>query len=483
MPTVTKHILFIGDCTNKKIHLNLPVIDLLITSPPYFNAPFDYNELFQNYESFLALMAKFGKLYFKSLKPGGIAGINIDDMLIRGIKYPIISDTVKIFEKIGYVLQGRVVWKKPEGYIRISRRSGVLLQNPFPMYFYPDNIVESILIFQKPTLKTSESSKTVNYDDIWEITNVLPIKGRLEENIAAFPDELPKRLISSFTKEYAWICDPFLGSGTTMKVARELNRNSVGIEILNSLIPVIRKKTGFTPETLSGFFNKDRFIITEIDEDGRKRENNSNSKESSYSLLSETLEREETIERNYKYHLVFLDCRGRSKRIINKELSDLLKRLFPGRILVVYYDFLNKNVDRMTLNQLTDFIMQNGLRLRDKITVQHQVEDQWSVKTEFTEVCFNHCYYEVFIFQKGKFDYKSKTKHEKEDSLINKEDFQLGKWYLSLWEFKNLPRSLCDPIVTSRILELFLFNEEVVCSNIPNLKCINRRFILDYFNY
>ncbi|MFX0174109.1 MAG: hypothetical protein ACFE9L_19690 [Candidatus Hodarchaeota archaeon] len=84
--------------------------------------------MIQNYESFLALIAKFGKLFFKSLKLGGIAEINIDDMLMRGIKYPIISDTIKIFEKIGYLLQGRIVWKKPEGYIRISRRSGVLLQ-------------------------------------------------------------------------------------------------------------------------------------------------------------------------------------------------------------------------------------------------------------------------------------------------------------------------------------------------------------------
>ncbi len=38
---------------------------------------------------------------------------------------------------------------KPEGYLRISRRSGVMLQNPYPMYFYPDNLLESIIIFQK----------------------------------------------------------------------------------------------------------------------------------------------------------------------------------------------------------------------------------------------------------------------------------------------------------------------------------------------
>jgi len=39
--------------------------------------------------------------------------------------------------------------EKPDGYVRISRRSGVLIQHPYPMYYYPDNITESILIFQK----------------------------------------------------------------------------------------------------------------------------------------------------------------------------------------------------------------------------------------------------------------------------------------------------------------------------------------------
>jgi site-specific DNA-methyltransferase (adenine-specific) len=479
MTTVTKHILFIGDCTNTKILRNLPTIDLLITSPPYFNAPFDYDKLFQNYESFLDMIAKFGELYFKYLKPGGIAAVNIDDMLIKGIKYPIISDTIKIFEEIGYNLQGRIVWKKPEGYIRISRRSGVLLQNPFPMYFYPDNTLESILIFQKSPQKTLEGTKKIIYDDIWEITNVLPLKGRLEVNIAAFPDELPKRLIAAFTKEKAWICDPFLGSGTTMKVARELNRNSIGIEKLNTLVPIIRKKTGFTPENLNSYFETDHFTITEINENGIKNENDK-MKEYRYSLLSEVLEREKTPERNYEHHLILLDCRGMPKHNIGKELSDLLEQLFPGRILVVYFDSLNRNMGKLTLNWLTDFIMQNGLRLRDKITIQHQVEGQWGAKTDFSEVYFNHCYYEVFIFQKGKFNYKSKSKQEKQDCLIDKKEFQSGKWYLSSWDFKHLSISQCDSIVTSRILELFLFNDEVVATNILHLKCKKRRFISNF---
>jgi DNA modification methylase len=93
------------------------------------------------------------------------------------------------------LLKGKIIWRKPEGYIRISRRSGVLLQNPYPMYYYPDNLLEVILVFQKmPPLEPTNGKISYNHD-IWEITNVLPLKGRLESDIAAFPDDLPKKLI------------------------------------------------------------------------------------------------------------------------------------------------------------------------------------------------------------------------------------------------------------------------------------------------
>jgi site-specific DNA-methyltransferase (adenine-specific) len=61
-------------------------------------------------------------------------------MLIDGEKFPIVADATKIFQEAGFRYRDRIVWKKPEGYLRISRRSGVILQNPYPMYFYPDNL-------------------------------------------------------------------------------------------------------------------------------------------------------------------------------------------------------------------------------------------------------------------------------------------------------------------------------------------------------
>jgi len=82
------------------------------------------------------------------------------------------------------------------------------------------------------------------YMTLWEMTNVLP-GSELEKDIAAFPEELPYRFIKLFSYKGETVLDPFAGSGTTMKIARDLGRNSIGIEIKKSLIPIIKKKVGF----------------------------------------------------------------------------------------------------------------------------------------------------------------------------------------------------------------------------------------------
>ncbi len=153
--------------------------------------------------------------------------------------------------------------------MRISKRSGVILQNPFPMYYYPDNLLESIVIFQKGKFDYRSISKEVRelskidkkefqnnnwHKTLWEMTNVLP-GSTLEKNIAAFPEQLPYRIIKLYSYVGETVLDPFLGSGTTMKVARLLKRNSFGIEIIRDLEKIIRKKIGF--DTSSDIFHDD----------------------------------------------------------------------------------------------------------------------------------------------------------------------------------------------------------------------------------
>lgn len=235
-------------------------IHLMITSPPYYNAPFDYPDLFKDYAEFLQLVRDLCKDLYRVMLPGRIACFVTDDMLVKGQKYPVVADVTKLMLDAGFRYRDRIVWVKPKGYVRISRRSGVVIQHPYPMYYYPDNIQESILIFQKGRFdysyvrelpsKLLEKSRIPLEDyngdgwhlTVWNITNVLPLGRRLERGIAAFPEEIPKRLIKLFSFHGETILDPFLGSGTTMKVAQELGRNSWGYEIDRGLEKTIKRK-------------------------------------------------------------------------------------------------------------------------------------------------------------------------------------------------------------------------------------------------
>jgi len=252
-----------GEIPSRSIHL-------VVTSPPYYNAPFDYPGLFKSYEEYLELIRSIAKELHRVLADGRIACFVTQDVRVEGTLYPICSDIIKIMIEEGFKYRDKIIWRKPEGYIRISRRSGILVQHPYPMYFHPDNIYEEIIIFQKGNFNYSyvksmsdevleESKIDVElfnrekwYLTVWDITNVLPLRGRLEEGIAAFPEEIPRRLIKLFSFKGETVLDPFLGSGTTMKVAKELGRNSYGYEIDLELKDIILEKVGYWQTTLTG---------------------------------------------------------------------------------------------------------------------------------------------------------------------------------------------------------------------------------------
>jgi DNA modification methylase len=276
----TLHKLIFGD-SERMIELQDGSVHLVVTSPPYFNAPFDYPDLFKSYEDYLNKMRKIAKEIKRVLADGRIVCIVCDDTLINGKKYPVVADLTKIFIEEEFEYRDKIIWLKPEGYIRISRRSGVLLQHPYPMYFYPDNIQETILIFQKGRFDYKTIQKEVKeqskidileyqekkwYLNVWNIVNVLPIQNRLESGIAAFPEEIPYRLIKLFSYVGETVLDPFMGSATTNKVAAMLKRNSVGYEIDIELVEVVNKKMGLNQELL---FQRDYEVEIIIREDAR----------------------------------------------------------------------------------------------------------------------------------------------------------------------------------------------------------------------
>lgn len=269
----TEHKIIFGNSADMT-EIQSESVQLILTSPPYFNAPFDYKGYYKDYNKFLDIIRLMASESFRVLQNGRIFALNIDDMLIDSVKYPITADLTRIFIEAGFSFRDRIIWKKPDGYGRISRRSGVLFQNPYPMYFYPDNLLESIIIFQKGKFDYKSVSKEIKeqskidiatvknqkwFFNLWEITNVLP-NDKFSKGVAAFPDQLAYRIISLFSFVGDTVLDPFAGSGTTTKVSRILKRNSIGIEIMKKLQPTIMNKAGFNAKFTTDIFNSDDTI-------------------------------------------------------------------------------------------------------------------------------------------------------------------------------------------------------------------------------
>lgn len=252
-------------------------VHLVVTSPPYYNAPFDFPGLFSSYDEYLDLLRKVGKELLRVLAPGRYACFVTQDVRIDKKLYPIVADLIHVMVyEAGFEYQEKIIWRKPEGYIRISRRSGVLIQHPYPMYYYPDNIYEEIVVFKKPgefdrssipgdakeksRINTSRFHQEKWYLSVWDIKNVLPTE-KWSKYTAAFPEEIPERLITLYSYVGETVLDPFLGTGTTCVVAKRLYRNCIGYELDLELREAIEERLSPKQATLTGEKTQVEYIV------------------------------------------------------------------------------------------------------------------------------------------------------------------------------------------------------------------------------
>ncbi|HOE20003.1 MAG TPA: DNA methyltransferase [Spirochaetota bacterium] len=73
----TQHKLIIGNCMSME-EIPDESIHLMVTLPPYFNAPFDYKELFKNYDHYLGVLTKVAQEIYRVLQDGRITVLHID---------------------------------------------------------------------------------------------------------------------------------------------------------------------------------------------------------------------------------------------------------------------------------------------------------------------------------------------------------------------------------------------------------------------
>lgn len=234
-------------------------IHLMVTSPPYFDAKMytkepikdDLGNIHNLDEWFEKISIVWGEV-FRVLQPGRKAFINIMNLPIRnngGFKsLNLVGRTIDVMEKIGFIFKRDIVWHKTRG---VKAHFGTY---PYPGGILINNMHEFILEFNKPETKgfnkyghltneQKDSSKldkefwlSIKNTDVWAMNP--QNSGDNRSHVAPFPYILPYRIIKAFTFIGEIVLDPFLGSGTTLKVAVDLKRNGVGYEIVPEIAKV-----------------------------------------------------------------------------------------------------------------------------------------------------------------------------------------------------------------------------------------------------
>jgi len=232
-------------------------VHLVVTSPPY-NTGMEY-EKGTTFKEHLLNVNDVMKECARVLVPGGIIAINVADIL--NFKGPsdqsdspqiqLIGHTYQsILKKYGVYLTDVIIWAKPRAWSK--NRYGKFKIDTIHTSYRIFNNWEPIYIFRKKGEREIPSGEIelrsrltqeqwIAYvNGVWEIE---PVKNNLEHP-CIYPDELVNRLVRMFSYVGDTVLDPFLGSATTVKVARELGRVGIGYEKELQYKPVIMKRLG-----------------------------------------------------------------------------------------------------------------------------------------------------------------------------------------------------------------------------------------------
>lgn len=253
-------------------------VDLIITSPPYFNIK-DYAKNgyqdethsksntaqigdIKNYKTFIKELQKVWRECERVLKPNGKLIINTPLMPMKKKEFTTHYNR-HIFD-LNSDIQTSIIYRKNtemflfDTYIwnRTNTSKSLMFGSyPYPRNFYAQNTSEFITVYVKDGIpknglpsEIKEKSKLsqkewVKYTkQIWDIP--IPNKKDLAfgEHTAIMPEEIVKRCVKLFSFVGDTVLDPFAGSGTTLKVAKQLQRNYIGYEVMENYKEIIERK-------------------------------------------------------------------------------------------------------------------------------------------------------------------------------------------------------------------------------------------------
>ncbi|MHA1196619.1 MAG: DNA-methyltransferase [Promethearchaeota archaeon] len=311
-------------------------IQLIITSPPYGRIK-DYgsNDQIGYLDSFSEYFKRLKRVWsecYRVLEPQCRVVINVGDQYLRTSqygRYRILSIASRIINDcidIGFDYLGDIIWQKVS---TTNTTGGCSLMGSI---YYPRNGLltydyEHILIFKKyrgreskVDLRVKELSKISLsewkkwYVGHWRFPGIVQ-----KEHLAMFPDELPYRLIRMFSFIGDTVLDPFIGSGTTLKVAKALFRKGIGYEVNKSFKNIIMNKI---KQAKIGTFKDFQYLMYEIFQKSKKE---------NFSINFEGQKRKGIIilknEKNKEIILdyLLLDDINFQKEVVMKELKSKLE--------------------------------------------------------------------------------------------------------------------------------------------------------------
>lgn len=222
-------------------------IDLVFTSPPYYNARPEYTE-YITYEEYLLKMREIIQLCHRVLNEGRFFVMNVSPVLIRRAnrsessrRIAVPFDMHRIFTEEGFDFIDDIIWMKPEGAGWATGRGRRFAADRNPLQYKAVPVTEYVLVYRKhsahlidwnirehPRQDLVEASKI---EDGYETTNVWQITPTYDKvHPAVFPEELATKVIQYYSFTDDVVLDPFAGVGTVGLAAAKAGRRFVLIE-------------------------------------------------------------------------------------------------------------------------------------------------------------------------------------------------------------------------------------------------------------
>ncbi|MBF2755546.1 MAG: site-specific DNA-methyltransferase [Gammaproteobacteria bacterium AqS3] len=238
----------LGDSIEELDKLPEESVNLVFTSPPYYNAKPEYSE-YSSYEEYLELMRKVIRASAKILSEGRFFVLNVSPVLLRRAsrseaskRIAVPFDFHRLFIEEGFDFIDDIHWVKPEGAGWAFGRGRRFAADRNPLQYKPVPVTEYVLVYRKRTDELidwnirkhpdQEAVKASRIDDDYETTNLWRINpSRSKVHPATFPEELAEKVIRYYSFKNDVILDPFGGTGTTAKAAISLNRRFVMSEL------------------------------------------------------------------------------------------------------------------------------------------------------------------------------------------------------------------------------------------------------------